>query len=251
MLELRDVWFRYSERWILRGVTCRMEKGINCIVGPNGSGKTTLLRVIIGALRPQRGEVVVCGRKIRSLKDMIGIAIYVPSNPMCFLVGPKVEDEIPIGETELASIYGIRWPMKRGILKLSEGERHILAVISAIFRKPTILVLDEPTVGLDQEHREKIMRALRLVSKQMIVVMATNDIRIVKKCDKIFVLDRGKIIAEGEPRDVLYGENFEYGGQIVSLVRSLQRVYGKSPNMPRPLNPKELSEYLRRLICLT
>ena len=134
MLKVNDVWFKYDKKeWLLKGISFEIGPGIHCIVGKNGSGKTTLIRIIIGALKPQRGYITIYGKRIRSIKDAIGLISYVPSNPMSFLVGPTVEEDIKKAmlkankeDTKILELVDLDGLYRKKILDLSEGQKRLV-----------------------------------------------------------------------------------------------------------------------------
>jgi len=252
MLKAEDIWFRYSkERWILRGVSFAIDRGLHCIVGPNGCGKTTLIRIIIGGLRPQHGKIIAFGRRIKGIKDAVGLMVYVPSNPTMFLVGPRVRDDLykasrdpNMSLSEIIDVLGLKDIMEKRIFELSEGQRHIVAVASAILYGTRIIVLDEPTIGLDRGYRSKIIEALRLVAKNRIIIVASNDLRFVKKCDTVMLLNDGKIVMHADPYDVLSSREFPFDDKLVRFINIMRKM---------GLPPKELSDdivnLIRRALC--
>ncbi len=248
MLRVEDIWFRYSrDRWILRGVTFNIGRGIHCVVGPNGCGKTTLLRIVIGGLRPQRGRIVAYGKRIRRMKDAVGVMVYVPSNPMMFLVGPRVRDEIErayrasdISPSDVIDLLSLRDIMDMRIFELSEGQRHVVAIASAILHGARIIVLDEPTIGLDREYRTRILRALRMVSGRRIILVASNDMRLIRRVDSLLLLSNGIIVMHDKPAHAILREEFPFSDDIAMIMRKL----GILPS------PREgIADTIRRMIC--
>ncbi|MEX0568416.1 MAG: energy-coupling factor ABC transporter ATP-binding protein [Candidatus Njordarchaeota archaeon] len=248
MLRVNDVWYRYRKgKWILRGISFDIKEGLHCIVGRNGSGKTTLIRIIIGALRPSKGEVIVCGKKIRKIKDAVNLVSYVPSNPTNFLVGPTVREDLEKSSRgEFFDSSPVKKLLNKRVSDLSEGEKRIVAVYSSILQKKKVLILDEPSVGLDKRNRGLIMGILRQISEDRVVLIATNDMRIAYECDNIMVLDNGKIVLSGQPLEVILSDRFIFESPIARFVKLLNiEQIGKMKIRTK----KELIDILRNKIC--
>lgn len=223
-LSIENVWFKYPESdWVLKGINLKLGYGFYCIVGKNGSGKTTLLRVIAGMLRPQRGYVAVNGKRVRSYKDALGKVIYLPSNPTTFLVGPRIGDDFKrAGVSEdLIQMFSAERIMNKGIFEASEGERRIAAAITALAYDVDIVLLDEVTVGLDKELRTKLVEALKEVGQRKIILLATNDFRIIPFCDEILFLRNGCIEAKGPPKSIIDKVPYLSRNQTVSIYKAL------------------------------
>ena len=175
-VSVEDVWFRYpgSKRWVLRGVSLEAYRGeITCIVGPNGAGKTTLLKTIAGIYRPFRGRVRVYGRPV-----------YVPENPLLYYTAPTVYEEVVGGARdqgygeEVLRRLGL-WSLRdRPLAALSAGERRRVAIASALARGYDVVLLDEPSAGLDRWSLERLVEVLcETVSSNAAIVAASHDRR--------------------------------------------------------------------------
>jgi len=254
MLRAENIWFRYSgERWILKGLSFEIGYGIHCIVGPNGSGKTTLLRIIIGSLRPQKGNIYAFGKKIRNIRDSIGLMIYVPSNPTMFLVGPRVRDDLykiakdsSLGVLEVVDVLGICELLDKRIFELSEGQRHLVAIASAVLSGAKIVILDEPTVGLDRNYRSRILNLLKQFAQKRIIVVATNDIRFARESDSILILSDGKIVMHDKPLRTILSKDFMFVSQIREFA---QKMSGLGLINNSDMDIRHLIEILRRIVC--
>lgn len=241
----------------MKGISLSLGYGVHCIIGPNGSGKTTLIRIIAGALKPSRGIVEIFGKKIRSIKDSVGLCIYVPSNPHMFLVGPRVRDDfdkiLRISGGESQSIIdgcGLHELLDKRIIELSEGQKRVVAIASALLMNTRLILLDEPSVGLDKSFRTKMMNMLRIASKDKIIFIATNDLRIVYDVDTLILLRNGKIEAAGAPAEVLY----DYGRlgfrtQIIDFLREINN--NSLYRFHKIISPYDLYRALRGYFCST
>ncbi len=191
-LEARDVWFYYRRgRWVLRGVSVRLEKGSKLVIlGPNGSGKTTLLRILGLLEKPQRGIVVVDGVECgggcpASIRRRV---VYVHPEPVMLrgsvlynlaigllLRGYDEEDAFEEARSLLREL-GLESLEDEQASKLSMGQRMLIHILRAILLKPDYLLLDEPTVYLDRAKRRLLVGLVeRLVEDGSGVAVATHD----------------------------------------------------------------------------
>jgi energy-coupling factor transport system ATP-binding protein len=213
LLTTRDLEFMYGEVSALRGVNLSIQAGeFIAIVGENGSGKTTLIKHFIGLLRPTRGEVIVDGKdsKNSSVADLAHSVGLVFQNPDHMFFADTVEEEIAFGidnlgipdkdtvmekvlqETGLThtrSLYP-RW--------LSRGERQRLAIACVLAMQPRVIILDEPTTGLDGREAREIMELLKHLQRDgRTIVMVTHSRQIAGECaDRIITMEEGRIISD-------------------------------------------------------
>jgi ABC-type Mn2+/Zn2+ transport system ATPase subunit len=221
-VRVRDLVVRYERRTALDGVTLDVRFGEALgIVGPNGSGKSTLLKSIAGLLSPASGDVHVLGRVPSAVPA--GTIAYVPQIEAADWSFPAtVWDVVAMGrfprlkfwqrfgasdasEVEAAlravNMYDLR---KRHIAQLSGGQQQRVFVARAIAQQPRLLLLDEPTTGVDAETEEALRRVVRgLVQSGLPVVMTTHDLdRVNEWFDRLAVLDR-RVLALGKPDEVV------------------------------------------------
>ena len=206
ILSVRDLSFAYGERQVLRDVSLSVDVGeILCIVGPNVSGKTTLLDCVIGALRPQAGEILVCGKSLhayrkRELSQQIAYVPqqYHPTFPY------RVRDVVMMGRTsrvgflgaydardeavcdEAVRQAGIEALADRPYHTLSGGELRLVMLARALAQEPRLIVLDEPTDSLDVRNELRFLETLSaLVREQRIsALFATHEL------NHVFFLER-------------------------------------------------------------
>jgi len=220
-LDLRDVVVRYDEFTALEGVTLTVEPGEAIgIIGPNGSGKSTLLKTIAGLLTPASGSVAVFGQKPRALAP--GSIAYVPQIEAVDWTFPAtVRDVVSMGRfprlrpwqffgaadraavaRALESVH-MGHLADRHIANLSGGQQQRAFVARAIAQAPRLLLLDEPTTGVDAATEEALRVVVRdLVAEGLPVLMTTHDLdRVDVWFDRLMVLDR-RILALGTPSEV-------------------------------------------------
>ena len=234
VLSVRALHVSYADRPVLRGIDLDVRQGeIVALIGRNGAGKTTLLRAIAGLARAQRGEVTVGGRSIagRSVADICRSVGYLPQNPNALLFADTVREEIlvtlhnhglqahpPIAPEGLLARLGLAGLAGAYPRDLSAGERQRVALAAITATRPALLLLDEPTRGLDYGAKEALLNLLReWRADGMAVLLVTHDVELVARlADRVAWLEEGKIRADGSPASVL-GESPAFAPQMARL----------------------------------
>jgi ABC-type Mn2+/Zn2+ transport system ATPase subunit len=221
-VEVSGLCVRYERVTALDGVNLTLPAGVALgIVGPNGSGKSTLLKTIAGLVAPSAGRVSVCGKRPRDLPP--GTIGYVPQIEEVDLQFPaSVRDVVAMGryprlgpfarfraadrqavDSALAAL-DLTALADRHISALSGGQQQRAFVARAIAQQPDVLLLDEPTTGVDAATEESLLRVVRtLVDGGMPVLMTTHDLeRAAEWFDRLIVVDR-RVLADGDPAAVL------------------------------------------------
>jgi ABC-2 type transport system ATP-binding protein len=215
MIEVRDLSRRYGDFWAVQGVSFAVEEGeIVGILGPNGAGKTTTIRMITGFLPPTRGQVQVAGRDLlaepREARRNLG---YLPEN-ISLYPEMRVEEYL----SYRARLEGMGRPQERIAIPeilarclledvrrqiigtLSKGYRQRVGLATAILHGPRVLVLDEPTVGLDPKQIIAIRDLIRELGQDRTLLLSTHILPEVELlCNRIVIIDRGRIAAQGTP----------------------------------------------------
>lgn len=227
IITLNDITFGYSLKSpVVEGINLTISNGqFVGLLGPNGSGKTTLLKLIIGLIKPWHGSILFHGSySLRSNKVTIGYVPQIESVDWNFpvtvreVVGMGVWNQSGITPwlkrsakkeiDDLLQGLGIVEYASRQIRQLSGGEQQRVFLARALIRNPDILVLDEPTSGVDYNSREKILRILNdLNARGMTIVVTTHDIPGIARRLPWIVCINHHIIAEGRPEDVLTENN--------------------------------------------
>lgn len=214
MLEVRDIWFRYDKDYVLKGVSFRAEKGVTVIMGKNGSGKTTLLLNLIGILRPERGEIFIDGKKLeyerKCLNEIRKKVAMVFQNPDDQIIAPTVWQEVSFGaknagkDFERLSKEAIELCNLKGLENypcsiLSGGMKRLLTIASAIAMDPEIILMDEPTAGLDGIAFKKLVEIIKILKERgKTILISTHDYDLAKEVgDKFIFLNNGEIVYEG------------------------------------------------------
>ena len=213
-LSLEGAWFRYDadHPWVLRNLDLQVEPGrVHALVGGNGCGKSTLLAVLAGAAKLKRGRVSGAGSS-RAL---------LPQDPKALFVAEIVADELaewaePAGceratADELLESFGLAACKNLHPYDLSGGQRQLLALAKLLLLKPAVLLLDEPTKGLDLPSRRLIASALRDVAEAgAIVLMATHDLDFVDQvADTVSMMFDGEIACT-QPTAEFFAANVYY-----------------------------------------
>lgn len=196
------------------------------VAGHTGSGKSTLLQMLNGLLRPDDGEIFI-GEDCITEKDFplvnirkkVGLVFQYPEYQLFeetvrkdVIYGPKnlgIEDEKELEEIARDAISKVGLDYEkikdRSPFELSGGQKRRVAIAGVIAMKPEVLILDEPTAGLDPESRHELINMIQNIQKNenMILIFVSHNMNdIAKLADKMIVLDRGKIAMEGTPREV-------------------------------------------------
>ncbi|MEM2398232.1 MAG: ATP-binding cassette domain-containing protein [Ignisphaera sp.] len=167
-LKLSNVWFRYpdSREYTIKGVNLDIRRGeLVAIRGPSGKGKSTLLKLIAGIYRTSRGAIKRFTKNIQ----------YIPENPLLYLSEPTPRDEL-LNQVDLALKSSLVNALDTPITRLSSGERRRLAIASALARGADIVLVDEPSVGLDVKNLVNVLKLLaEAITKGVSVVIATHS----------------------------------------------------------------------------
>lgn len=229
-IELRGVWFRYLKESpdIIEDTSLTVKKGeIVCLLGGNGSGKTTLLNIIAGANRPYKGRVKIFGKNIRKYK---GRELYVngltllPQNPQTVFIKETVRDDyLELSKVlggdlnalqrridQIAELLSISDLLDVHPYDLSGGEQQKAAIGKILLSEPRIILLDEPTKGIDAGYKEQLCSLLKDLQKRGITIMlVSHDIefcaRVADRCGMFF---DHTIISFGEPEEFFCNNNF-------------------------------------------
>lgn len=218
-VELDSVTVELAGRRILHGVTLDIEPGSHVgLIGPNGSGKSTLLRCLYRAIAPTTGAVRVGGDDLVGLRRRDGarrvaavtqsesghLGFTAEETVMLgrFAHGDAGSDEAARACTAALDAVGATHLRRRSVLGLSGGERQRILIARALAQDTPVLLLDEPLNHLDVRHQLDLLRLLRATTKT--TVTAIHDIDLAaQSCDRLVLLDAGRIVATGTPADVL------------------------------------------------
>ncbi|MGL5082251.1 MAG: ABC transporter ATP-binding protein [Microcoleaceae cyanobacterium] len=228
---LSDIKYHYPDAEInaLEGISLTLKKGQSiALIGKSGAGKTTLVDVILGLLIPQSGDIQVDGQsiydgKVRAWQDLVG---YIPQS--IFLIDDTVERNIAFGvpdhlvdaerlgkaiqaaqlEEVIANLpSGLKTMVgERGVL-LSGGQRQRVGIARALYHGREVLVLDEATAALDTDTENLVTQAINSLSGMKTMIIIAHRLATVEHCDRVYVLDRGRIVRSGRYEEVVLGSD--------------------------------------------
>lgn len=229
-IKLEDVWFKYgkNEPDVVKDLSLEVKNGeFYCIVGGNGTGKTTALSIINGMNKPYRGKVEIYGKDIRKynsknlFRNKLGV---LPQNPQVLFVKKTVEldlyemlsdfklskEEKRERVKEIAKVVEIKDLLSMHPYDLSGGEQQRAALAKVLLLEPKILLLDEPTKGLDGYFKIKLFNILKkLLVKGVTIVMVSHDIEFCAEyADKCALFFNGNIVTSNNPNKFFSGNSF-------------------------------------------
>ena len=235
VISAKGIQYAYDGHAALRGVSFEAAAGeFVALMGRNGSGKSTLLKQVVGLLKPDQGQVVVSGLDTRraALDDVIRTVGYVPQHPGALLFQETLADELaftrrshrmspdPEGDRALLARLGLEGLGDRNPRDLSGGEQQRAALAAILVADPTIILLDEPTRGLDYEQKHRLAGLLREMKRERrTIIMATHDVELAAACaDRVVLMAEGQIVVDGPARNVM-SDSLVFSSQINKLFR--------------------------------
>ncbi len=240
-IELKELWFRYEKELpdVLKGVDLKIERGtLASIVGGNGTGKSTLLRAICNICHPYRGKVFINGVKADKLKNnlFVNCLAMLPQDPQCMFVKKTVREDLEemlnhkTAEEKNTAIVNIAQECDISELlsshpyDLSGGEQQRAALAKVLLCNPQILLLDEPTKGIDNFFKLKLAEIFnRLKKRGVTILMVTHDVEFCAKyADSVSMFFDGGIITTNTPKR-FFSENSFYTTAANRMSRSLYK----------------------------
>jgi len=217
-ITLKNVYYAFDSLFVLEDVNLEIEEGCYLgIIGPNGAGKTTLLRLILGILQPKRGEILIYGQKPEEYlkKESIG---YLPQriSQTIYEFPITVEELVKSGHKKIKkdsiewalNVFGISNLRKKTLRELSGGERQKAFLARAIVSQPRILILDEPTTGIDPYSMDELLQILETLNRDfgITILVVTHDIGTFAHEAKCILCLNRKVVCVGEPQKILKDE---------------------------------------------
>ena len=217
VIEVKEVWKSFKTVQAVKGISLKIPKGqFVAILGPNGAGKTTLVEMIEGIQKPDKGEITIMGKHWKGHQDelhrIIGLALQET----------RLIDKLRVTETlqlfasffnigkdrinEIIEIVGLEEKRRSYVVNLSGGQRQRLAVGIALINSPAILLLDEPTTGLDPNARREIweiLKGLKYKSETSMILTTHYMEEAERLCDYVIIMDNGVILREGTTEHLL------------------------------------------------
>ena len=227
IVETRNITKLFGKQKALDSISFSVNKGeLVGFLGPNGAGKSTTMKIITGYLPQDEGDILIDGQKVSGqnleYKKQIG---YLPEhNPLYTDLYVKEFLEITAGFyhlknkkqriAEMIELTGLEIEQHKKIRALSKGYRQRVGLAQALIHDPSILILDEPTTGLDPNQLEEIRTLIRQISKEKTVILSSHIMQEVEAvCNRVLIINKGKIVADGNISEVKAGINIQ--NQIV------------------------------------
>ena len=234
-IEIKNINFRYGTRkLVLEDINLKIEKGQKiAFVGESGSGKTTLSKLLLHLYAPESGDILINGNNIEDiqlecLRERIA---YIPQETFLFsgsifenltlgLDDATMDDIIEASKMAQAHDFINELPLRyetrleENGTNLSGGQRQRLAIARAMLKKPDILILDEATSNLDAITERALDRTIHEFAKDMTTIFIAHRLSTIKNCDRIYVMDKGKIVEQGTHRELI-----ALGGRYAYLVK--------------------------------
>jgi len=271
MIVLDKVFFKYSKDgpWVLNDISLQIDDGeYVAILGQNGAGKSTLVRLLNGLLHPTLGNVYINGNNTRKftvaeLSKEIGLVFQ---NPEHQLFAPTVKEELDF------SLRSMEWTSEekqetleeslnqlnlvsladRSPFKLSGGEKRRTSIGAIWVRKPTVLILDEPTTGQDAAQKKNLANLItQLREHGKTIILVTHDIEFTSKyCPRVVIMKDGQIFGDGPTARVFSNKKIMTEARMLppQLIRLAWKIQESFPTFPTPTSPLEFSQILHHYL---
>jgi ABC-2 type transport system ATP-binding protein len=217
VIEVRDVHKSFKDVKAVRGIDLSISRGqFVAILGPNGAGKTTLVEMIEGIQKPDRGEILITGKPWKGnegeLRNLIGLSLqetHFIDKLTVFETLRLFASFFALGKErveEVIALVGLEEKRKAWVVNLSGGQRQRLALGIALLNNPAILLLDEPTTGLDPTARREIWSILMQLKAHegTSMILTTHYMEEAERlCDRIVIIDHGTVLRQGTLAELL------------------------------------------------
>jgi ABC-2 type transport system ATP-binding protein len=240
VIEVKNVWKSFKSVQAVKGISLNIRKGqFVALLGPNGAGKTTLVEMIEGIQKPDSGEIYVLGKKWKGNENEIHKIIGISLQETRFIDKLRVNETLllfagffDLGQErvdEVTDIIGLEDKRKAYVVNLSGGQRQRLALGIALLNKPAILLLDEPTTGLDPNARREIWEILFRLKEigETSMILTTHYMEEAENlCEYIIIMDQGVILREGSMDQLVDEESEEKIVEFTSEAGLLPEILG-------------------------
>jgi ABC-2 type transport system ATP-binding protein len=241
MIRVENLTKDYGSRRAVSNVTFEAEQGeVLGFLGPNGAGKTTTMRILTGYMPPTDGTATVAGYDVVSesleVRRRVGylpetVPLYTDMRAVDYLQFMADLRHIPDARErayETLEMVGLKSRAESYISSLSKGMRQRVGLGQALIHQPEVLILDEPTIGLDPGQVVEVRNLIRDIGKKRTVLLSTHVLSEAQQiCDRVLIINKGKIVAEDTP------ENLQ--ARLVGSERVTLRVRGESDELPKVL----------------
>lgn len=268
IIEIKGLYKSFKDVKAVQDLSfCVREGELFAFLGENGAGKSTTISILCGILQKDRGQVCVDGFDIdknpEESKKGLGVVFQNSVLDKALTVQENLESRAALygilGEAfetrlqELATLFDFQDLLKRTVGKLSGGQRRRIDIARALLHKPRILILDEPTTGLDPQTRKLLWNVVDDLRKKenMTVFLTTHYMEEAAEADYVVILDSGKIAAEGTPlalKNAYTGDFITLYGVDEAQVAKMNKPYEKVPNGYKIMvaNTREVTEYIMK-----
>jgi len=217
IISISGLYLSYPDRAdVLNDINLRVMPGEKVgLIGPNGAGKTTLFMGICGLLKPSSGQIIISGKPVLNgeFRPEIGLVFQNPDDQ---LFCPSVRDDVAFGPQNMGlSKDEIETRVTEALSKvkeldladrpphhLSEGEKRMVSIAAVMAMRPQLIIYDEPSANLDIRSRRHLISLLQETAETILI--ASHDLEfILEICSRVMIIDRGRIVAEGETIDIM------------------------------------------------
>ncbi len=247
MIEAKSVTKKFGDKAAVKNISFAIKKGeIVGLLGPNGAGKTTTMRLLTGYLAPDAGDMILAGHSItrEPLAAQAKIGYMPENNPLykdmlvseflkfaAALKNVTKKDlqksfEFCVAATDIGAVF------YKPINELSKGFRQRVGLAAALLHKPEVLILDEPTEGLDPNQRTDVRTLIKKLAKNQTVMISTHVLQEAQAmCDRLLIINQGELVADGTTAELMRGAQGERrlkaeieGKEILETLRGLEGV---------------------------
>lgn len=216
-IKITDLSKNFGSKQALKNISLDINQGMFGLLGPNGAGKTTLMKIIATLLKKSSGEVIVCGIPVEKSSEIRGLIGYLPQDFSMYgnmnayealdylatLSGMK-KSERKTKVPELLEKVNLLEQRKTKVKAMSGGMKRRLGIAQSMIHDPKVIIVDEPTAGLDPEERVRFRNLLCEIAKDRIVLLSTHIVGDIEAtCEEIAVLNQGEIVFRGTVRELL------------------------------------------------
>lgn len=239
MIRVEDLTKDYGSRRAIAGLNFEARQGeIVGFLGPNGAGKTTTMRILTGYMPPTEGTATVAGYDVVAesleVRKRVGyvpetVPLYTDMTSLEYLQFMADLRQLPDSyerANDALKMVGMDSRAKSYISSLSKGMRQRIGLAQALIHHPEVLILDEPTIGLDPGQVVEVRNLIREMGKQRTVLLSTHILSEAQQiCDRVLIINKGKIIAEDTPQNLQ--------SRVVGAERAALRVRGDADDLPK------------------
>lgn len=216
-IKITDLSKNFGSKQALKNISLDIDQGMFGLLGPNGAGKTTLMKIISTLLKKSSGEVIVCGIPVEKSSEIRGLIGYLPQDFSMYgnmnayealdylatLSGMR-KSERKTKVPELLEKVNLLEQRKTKVKAMSGGMKRRLGIAQSMIHDPKVIIVDEPTAGLDPEERVRFRNLLCEIAKDRIVLLSTHIVGDIEAtCEEIAVLNQGEIVFRGTVRELL------------------------------------------------